>query len=104
MTFDHLIYLLTVKRAKNTLDEPVEGISKRKPVYADIKYIGYREKTAGRADGLEPEIKFILAERLEYDGEKEIEYNGRRYKVIDVYFDHKTHGAEIKCVELKNRF
>lgn len=67
------------------------GIASRtvteKTVFAGLKSIGQSEFYQAQADGLKPELKFILADYLDYNGEKEILYNSKVYSVLRTYRD-----------------
>lgn len=69
------------------------GISQRsvteRAVFAGLKSIGQSEFYQAQADGLKPELKFILSDYLDYQGEKEIEHEGKIYNVLRTYRDGK---------------
>lgn len=98
---DSVIYLLDIQNKKNNVDELVEVVTKTF-VYASIRSIGQREKYQAQAAGLMPEIKFVMAERLEYNGERHVEYDGQRYRVLSTYIDPKTGGIELTCTHIIN--
>lgn len=54
-------------------------------VFARIGSIGQKEFYQAQAVGLQPELKFVLADYLEYDGEPMVEHNGQRYRVLRTY-------------------
>ena len=54
-------------------------------VFCKVGSIGQKEFYQAHAVGLQPEIKFILADHLDYDGEALVEYNGTRYRVLRTY-------------------
>lgn len=58
-------------------------------VFAGLKSIGQSEFYQAQADGLKPQLKFVLADYMDYQGEKEIEYEGKMYSVLRTYRDHK---------------
>lgn len=67
------------------------GIVKRttndRTVFAQMKSIGQTEFYQAQADGLKPEMKFILADYYDYQSEKEVVYNGNVYNVLRTYRD-----------------
>lgn len=67
------------------------GITKRttndRTVFAQMKSIGQTEFYQAQADGLKPEMKFILADYYDYKNEKEVVYNGNVYSVLRTYRD-----------------
>lgn len=67
------------------------GITKRttndRTVFAQMKSIGQTEFYQAQADGLKPEMKFILADYYDYQNEKEVVYNGNVYNVLRTYRD-----------------
>jgi SPP1 family predicted phage head-tail adaptor len=67
---------------------------------AEIKSIGQSEFYQANASGLKPEIKFVLADFFDYDGQKVIEYGGVRYRVLRTFQVGKT--LEITCYTAVN--
>lgn len=54
-------------------------------VFAKLGSIGQKEFYQAHAAGLQPELKFVLADYLDYNGETLVEYNGQRYRVLRTY-------------------
>lgn len=54
-------------------------------VFAALRSIGQREFYASSATEYHPELKFVLADYLDYEGENLVEHNGQRYRVIRTY-------------------
>lgn len=54
-------------------------------VFAELGSIGQKEFYQAHAVGLQPELKFVLADYLDYDGEPMVEHNGQRYRVLRTY-------------------
>ena len=57
-------------------------------VFAQLKSIGQSEFYQAAADGLKPELKFILADYYDYQNEKEVIYNNKVYSVLRTYRDN----------------
>ena len=53
-------------------------------IYCGIKSIGRNEFYTAAKSGLKPELIFVI-NNYEYSGEKEIIFEGKRYKVIRTY-------------------
>lgn len=70
------------------------GITSRvdttKDVFAQVKSIGESEFYQAAASGLKPEVKFVIADYLDYSDEKEVEWNGKRYNVLRTYRKDNT--------------
>ena len=66
------------------LGDPV-SIPTRREVFARVFSIGQGEFYQAQATGLKPEIKFILSDFLDYQGEQVIIYNRERYRVLRTY-------------------
>lgn len=66
---------------------------KKRTVYAELMSIGQKEFYQAGALGLKPELKFKIADYLDYEDEEIIVYNGKRYRVLRVY---KTHSNELE--------
>lgn len=54
-------------------------------VFCRVASIGQKEFYQANAIGLQPEIKFVLADYLDYQGELLVEHNGTRYRVLRTY-------------------
>lgn len=54
-------------------------------VFCAVRSIGQKEFYEAQAVDFYPEIKFVLADYLEYDGERLCEYNGQRYTVLRTF-------------------
>ena len=80
-------------------DELVKETSRE--VFARLVSVGQREFYQGHAVGLKPELKFVLADYLDYQNEKEVEYNGIRYRVLRTFRNGNaleiSRGREGRC-------
>lgn len=54
-------------------------------VFAKLGSIGQKEFYQAHAVGLQPEVKFVLADYLDYEGETLVEHEGQRYRVLRTY-------------------
>lgn len=82
--YNDLIYLESTRRAKNEVGDLIETTEKAMRL-AKMKSIGLSEFYQAQAQGLRPEIKFVLADHLDYNGQEHIIYNGFRFKVLRTY-------------------
>lgn len=57
----------------------------RREVFAKQQSIGMREFYEAAATEYSPEIKFILADYLEYNGETFAQYEGTLYRIMRTY-------------------
>ena len=64
--------------------DPVVAETARE-VFAGLSSIGQKEFYQAHAVGLQPELKFVLADCLDYDNETLVEHNGQRYRVLRTY-------------------
>lgn len=82
-----MVDVLTLIRQESTVNEygaPV--ISEiRREVFAEQMSIGQKEFYQAHAVGLQPEIKFRLADHLDYENETHVEHDGQRYRVLRTY-------------------
>lgn len=62
--------------------------TKDRTVFAQLRSIGQSEFYQAQADGLKPQLKFVLADYYDYGDEKEVVYNSKVYKVLRTYRDH----------------
>lgn len=57
----------------------------RKDVFCRLASIGQKEFYQAHAVGLQPELKFVLADYLDYSGESLVEHGGQRFRVLRTY-------------------
>lgn len=57
----------------------------RRDIFARLGSIGMREFYAANTADFHPEAKFIIADYLDYEGEKLVEYNGERFSILRTY-------------------
>lgn len=85
MLFKDIIYLVTTTYAMNSYGDSTETLVEKK-VFADKKAIRYGEFYQANAQGIKPEITFIVR-ASEYTNQVKIKYNNKYYNVIRVYND-----------------
>ena len=93
--FNEVIYLLSTKINTNEVGDSIETIEKSMR-FAKVKSIGQSEFYQAQAQGLKPEIKFVLADYLDYDNQEELVYNNFRYKILRTYRTDRNE-IEITC-------
>lgn len=54
-------------------------------VFCRMASIGQKEFYQAHAVGLQPELKLVLADYLDYNGEQLVEYDGQRFRVLRTY-------------------
>lgn len=91
--YNELIYLVSKQRTKNEVGDMIETTEKSMRL-AKIKSIGQTEFYQAQAQGLKPEIKFVLADYLDYNNQENVVYNDFLYKVLRTF---RT-GNEIEIV------
>lgn len=57
----------------------------RRRVFCRLASIGQKEFYQAQAVGLQPELKFVLADYLDYNGETLVEHAGQRYRILRTY-------------------
>lgn len=57
----------------------------RREVFCRLQSIGQSEFYEASAQDFYPEVKFVLADYLDYDDERLIDYNDRRFRVLRTY-------------------
>lgn len=92
--YNEIIYLQTIKNVVNEVGDQIEK-PERTMRFAKLKSIGQSEFYQAQAQGLKPEIEFVLADYLDYDNQEEVIYNNFRYKVLRTYRTEKE--IEIVC-------
>lgn len=68
----------------NELLTLIKGEASR-TVFCRVASIGMREFYEANARDFYPEMKFILADYLEYNNEQLVEYAGQRYRVLRTF-------------------
>ena len=91
--YNELIYLESIQSNVNNVGDLIKT-SKRTTRLAKLKSIGQLEFYQAQAQGLKPELKFVLADYLDYNNQEYVIYNGFRYKVSRTY----RNGNEIEIV------
>ena len=83
MTYD---FELTLVKQSYRLDDLMNQIPEKVEtvVYCDLKSITRVEYYNAASQGIKPEIVFVI-HKFEYNGEKEILFEGEKYKVIRTY-------------------
>ena len=54
-------------------------------VFVRLSSIGQKEFYQAHAVGLQPELKFVLADYLDYEDETVVEYSGQRFRVLRTF-------------------
>ena len=72
--YNEVIYLLTTKYTTNDVGDSIE-VPETSMRLARLKSIGQAEFYQAQAQGLKPEIKFVLADYLDYNNQEEVIYN-----------------------------
>lgn len=54
-------------------------------VFAEVKSIGLKRKIEAEQMGLKLSFKFVLSNVAEYNDEEVLEYNGKRYNIVNAY-------------------
>lgn len=62
----------------------IEGGSRR-DVLCGLRSVGYTEFYEAHSVDYHPELKFVLADYLDYEGETLVKYGARLYRVIRTY-------------------
>ena len=84
--YDEVIYLLTTQNVTNEVGDQIEQQEKTMR-FAKLKSIGQTEFYQAQANGLKPELKFVLADFLEYEGQEEgTFYFNKFYKQLAVAY------------------
>lgn len=79
--------ILTLITATQHADEYGDMVTTEasREVFAKLGSIGQKEFYQAQAVGLQPELKFILADYLDYEDEALVEHAGKRYRVLRTY-------------------
>lgn len=88
--YNEVIELISEIKSVDEYGDTVETTSAR-TVFAELKSIGQSEFYQAQAVGLKPEIKFVLADFLEYQNEKIIKYKAFNEEEAEVYTVLRTY-------------
>ena len=97
--YDQLIRLISVTKEMDEYGDTSENRRQRE-VFAELKSIGQQEFYQAQVAGLKPELKFILADFMDYQGEKILSYTDEcgmedEYSIIRTY--RVGNGMELTC-------
>ena len=89
--------LLLIQQTPGEPDEFGDITYKETPrqVFCRKASIGQKEFYQAHAVGLQPEIKFVLADHLDYEGEQLVEHGGQLLRVLRTYRSGRS--LEIVC-------
>lgn len=79
-----VLTLIQQERGLDAYGDPVITETRR-DVFCTLASIGLKEFYQAHAVGLQPELKFRLADYLDYEDEPLVDYNGKRYRVLRTY-------------------
>lgn len=57
----------------------------KREVFCGFRSIGMKEFYSANSTDYRPELKLVLADYLDYDGETLADYNGQRYRILRTY-------------------
>lgn len=81
-------YVLTlIKRNDGDTDDLADRVitESKRDVFCDVRSIIGKELYQAQAVGMQPEIKFVLSDYLDYEGEELFEFEGKRYRLLRPY-------------------
>lgn len=90
---NEILTLISVVNGVDEYGDPATTETSRE-VFCRLASIGQKEFYQAQAVGLQPELKFVLADYLDYSGETLVEYDGQRYRVLRTYRD----GLELELI------
>lgn len=79
-----ILLLISQTTSVDDYGDPVIQETTRQ-VFCRKASIGQKEFYQANAVGLQPEMKFVLADHLEYQGETLVEYDGQRFRLLRTY-------------------
>lgn len=81
---NEVLILIRQTHGSDDYGDPVVQETSRE-VFGRLGSIGQAEFYQAHSVGLKPELKFILADYLDYENETEVEYLGQRYRVLRTF-------------------
>ena len=91
--YDEVLYLVRNTKTKNEVGDLIES-EEKKMRFANVKSISLNEFYQAQAQGFKPEVKFVLADYLDYEDQEEVIFKGFKYKVMRTF----RSGEEIEIV------
>lgn len=88
--YNEVITLLGKEIYENVPGQGRKKTQQKKEIFAEVLSIGQQEFYQAQATGLKPELKFEIADYLDYKNEKELIYNNVKYQVLRTYRKNKT--------------
>lgn len=76
--------VLIAEREEPDENGDLTAVETRRTIFAERKSVGQTEFYQAMAQGLKPELKFVVY-RWEYGGEKKVEAGGSVYRVVRTY-------------------
>lgn len=91
MIRDDVLYLVNeTPAAHGIFDKPQET---QTMVFCKVRSVTRSEFWRAFENGIEPELVFLLSEYADYQGQKVLLYNGKRYRVVRTYVSQ--HAVEL---------
>lgn len=81
MEYSEIIYLISEVKTEDEIGNVIPSSFTSNKCYAKKQSIRTNEFYSAVEVGLTPSVEFVV-KRLNYNGEEEIEWNGKRYQVI----------------------
>jgi SPP1 family predicted phage head-tail adaptor len=100
VTFDYELTLINLMESENELGDPISAELPPTYVWCDKQSVTRAEHYAAAQHGLKPEIVFVV-NQYEYAGQKQVEFEGSRYRVIRTYHSKTSKGiSDFETIEL----
>lgn len=100
--YDGVAVLIAYEHAYDEYGRKVP-IESRKQVFVQPRGVYASEFYTAQQLGLKPSVTLDMTDQRDYDGQKVLEYNGRRYNVVRVDWTAQRDGISLICEErLKN--
>jgi len=93
---NELLILISQSDEVDEFGDPITRETSRQ-VFCGICSIGQKEFYQAHANGLKPEIVFVLSDYLDYENEMLAVYNGQRYRVLRTYRVKGSNKIELVC-------
>lgn len=85
MNYNDVITLIAKTAAVNEYGAPVESVSSRRDVFCELASITMKESYEALAVGKHPEVKAIIADSVDYSGERYAVLNDVEYEITRTY-------------------
>lgn len=79
--------IITLVKETYTVSDAGDSVAAetQRDVYCTVRSVGLKRKVEAETAGLKIDLRFVIANDADYDDEKIVVHNGKRYNVVSAY-------------------